>query len=85
MIQRSGGKIADDLTVNTDFLVVGEEPPRPPKLADDASETDKALNDAQMKAYMDYEAAKAKAQAMYIPSLNTNRFLDLMGYVPDKK
>ena len=41
--------------------------------------------DAQMKAYDEFQSAKRKAADLYIPILNANRFLALMGYTPDKE
>lgn len=84
LISRSGGKIEDDLSVNTDFLVMGEEPVRPPKPAEDASPQDQAVNQAQMKAYDDYKQSKETAGGLFVPVLNTNRFLSLMGYAAIK-
>ncbi len=85
MIQRSGGKVADELTVRTDFLVMGDEPGRPPKPAADAPPSDQEVYDAQMKAYDEFQNAKRKAAELFIPILNANRFLALMGYTPDKE
>jgi hypothetical protein len=84
MIQRNGGKVADELTVRTDFLVMGDEPGRPPKPAADAPPSDQEVYDAQMKAYDEFQNAKRKAAELFIPILNANRFLALMGYTPDK-
>ncbi len=85
MIQRSGGKTADELTVRTDFLVMGDEPSRPPPLAAEHNPSDEEVFAAQMKAYDEFQKAQRKATELYIPILNANRFLALMGYTPDKE
>jgi hypothetical protein len=85
MIQRSGGKITDELTVRTDFLVMGDEPTKPPALGAEHTASDEELFNAQMKTYEEFDKAKRKASELYIPILNANRFLALMGYTPDKE
>jgi hypothetical protein len=85
MIHRSGGKTADELTIRTDYLVLGEEPSRPPALAAEHTAQDEEVNAAQMKAYDEYSQAKRKAAELYITVLNANRFLNLMGYSPIKE
>ena len=85
MIQRSGGKTADELTIRTDFLVMGDEPARPPALAAEHTPSDEEVFNAQMKAYEEFDKAKRKAAELYVPILNANRFLALMGYTPDKE
>lgn len=85
MIQRNGGKVADELTVRTDFLVMGAEPDRPTKPAAEAPPSDQELFSAQLKSYEEFQDAKRRAAELFIPILNANRFLALMGYTPDKE
>lgn len=85
MIRRSGGKVSKDLTFRTDFLVIGEEPPQPPKPAGEANANESELYNTQMKAYKEFQDSKRNAAELYIPVLDANRFLALMGYTPDKR
>jgi hypothetical protein len=41
--------------------------------------------DAQIKSYDEFQNAKRRAAELFIPILNANRFLALMGYTPDKE
>ncbi len=85
MIESFGGKVADAISINTDFVIMGDEPPRPPKPPDDAPPAVlRAYSDA-MKTYEYYKQVKASAIALQIPVLNTNRFLAFSGYVPKKR
>ncbi len=85
LIENFGGKVADAISINTDFVIMGDEPPRPPKPPDDAPPAVlRAYLDA-MKTYDYYKQVKASAIALQIPVLNTNRFLAFSGYVPKKR
>lgn len=85
LIIRSGGKVSDDVSVTTDFLILGDEPARPAKLDEAATPQDQAVYQAQMKAYEDYKRASDTAAQFYIPRLDTNRFIGLVGFTPEKK
>lgn len=85
LIENFGGKVADAISINTDFVIMGDEPPRPPKPPDDAPPAVlRAYSDA-MKTYEYYKQVEASAIAFQIPVLNTNRFLAFSGYVPKKR
>lgn len=85
MIRRSGGKVVDEITIRTDYLVMGDEPARPAALPAEHSAQDEELNAAQMKAYDEYQLVKKKAAELSVLVLNSNRFLNLMGYTPAKE
>jgi len=82
MIKRFGGEVAKQVTVQTDFVVMGTEPQRPVKPEEDAPPTAWATYNAQMQEYETYQKVKEEALRMGIRILNTNRFLNLVGYVP---
>jgi peptidoglycan hydrolase CwlO-like protein len=85
MIERFGGKVADEISISTDFVVMGDEPPRPPKPAEDAPPAVWKIYNERMKAYNYYKQVKATAVSLQIPVLNTNRFLAYSGHVPKKR
>jgi len=83
VIRQAGGKVADKITVQTDYVVLGVEPAKPIAPADDALEATRKAYQRQLKQYDDYVALKTQAKTMGIPILNTNRFIELTGYKPD--
>ncbi len=71
----------DHLPLDTDFLVLGQEPQMPRPI--DPSETDPIIitrYEEQLKAVRDYNKLAGQAEALSIPVLNQNRFLTLVGY-----
>ena len=84
LIKRFGGKVSDKVDIDTDFIVLGQEPTRPPKPADVAPPQVFQVYQDQMKIYEQYEQVKGTASALLIPLLNTNRFLAFIGYTPTK-
>jgi hypothetical protein len=79
LIQEFGGKVDSGLTVQTDYLVVGEEPtvPSPPSATD--SPMVKQMYEESRKRFIEYTEARARAESFSIPILNLNRFLGLVG------
>ena len=81
MIREYRGEIADELTYEVDYLLLGVEPdvPRPPP----PNEIDPAVieryTDA-LKRFESYQELIATAKKLTIPILNQNRFLNLVGY-----
>jgi len=79
LIQEFGGRIDDQLTVQADFLVVGEEPPVPaPPGPTDGPQKQQEYQEAR-KQFIAFTEAKARAENFSIPILNLNRFLGLVG------
>ena len=85
MIERLGGQLVDEIAVSTDFVVLGEEPPRPPRPEADAPPGDWQLYTQKMKKYDDYTRIKGTALRLQIPIMNTTRFLAFTGLVPVKR
>jgi hypothetical protein len=79
LIQRMGGKLAADVDYRADYLVVGDEPSKPPKPKDDADPTANAVYQEQLKVWDRFQAALKAAKDDKIPVLNANRFLELVG------
>ena len=85
LVRKYSGRLADGVTAQTDFVVMGAAPPRPPKPADAASEQAKKVYEDQLKEWKHYEDVRNLASQMQVPILNTNRFLALIGYTPTKR
>jgi len=79
LIQQFGGRIDDQLTVQADFLVVGEEPPVPAPPSQGAPPQVVNEYEQQRAKFIEYSTAKANAENFAIPILNLNRFLGLAG------
>jgi hypothetical protein len=85
LVESFGGKVMDVVSVDTDFAVMGEEPPRPTEPAGDAPAHEWQLYTDRMQRYNHYKQVYAAAQTLQIPVLNTARFLAFSGYVPVKR
>ena len=79
LVQRFGGTVENEVTTDTDYDVVGDEPTAP-KAAEGAV-APPVLPEVE-KARQQYKDAREKASGMHIPILNTNRFLQLTGFDP---
>ncbi len=81
LITQWGGKLANKVNVDTDFVVLGKEPTLPNFSRDELQDpfNAKKLADAQ-QALDQYLAVKKQAVDLHIPVLNQNRFLYLIGY-----
>ncbi len=84
MIREAGGKIADKVTVETDFVVMGEIPSKPHEPAENAEPSSWEVYREQLKVYQRYEQVMKQAQSLSKPILNANSFLAFMGYTPIK-
>lgn len=79
MIEAWGGKVADDLTGDVDFLVLGERPVMPPRPSADAplevvQEFIRRQRDVER-----YDQLNARATSTSIPILTENRLYTLIG------
>lgn len=84
LIQKFRGVVAEQLTPQTDFVVMGTAPAQPTKPKDDAEDSEKVVYEEQMKVYKRYTQVRDAAVRMRIPVLNANRFLALVGYTPQR-
>ncbi len=85
LIERFGGKVTDEISISTDFVVMGNEPPLPPKPGEDAPPAVWKIYNEKMKTYDYYGRVRSIAETLQIPVLNTNRFLAYSGHVPKKR
>lgn len=83
MILRWGGTLDDEITVNTDFIVIGESPRR----LNRPTQVELDLNPAAQQRYEEsqakiaaYEALAQKADLLSIPMFNQKQFYFLLGY-----
>lgn len=83
MILRWGGTLDDEITVNTDFIVIGESPRR----LNQPTPAELDLNPAAQQRYEEskakiaaYEALAQKADLLSIPMFNQKQFYFLLGY-----
>ena len=79
LVTRWGGVLADDLSYDTDFLVLGPEPEFPREPRDETTEAYRQYQ-AALEQYNRYQELVAEARTLSIPVLNQNRFLVLVGY-----
>jgi hypothetical protein len=85
MIVKSGSKVTDVVDSQVDFVVLGDQPARPPKPAEGSDAQAEKLYRDKEKEYLRYNEVANKAKDMKIPVLNGNRFLSMMGYGEPKK
>jgi len=81
LVTQWGAKVMPDVTVDTDFVVLGKEPAVPEFSAEQLQ--DPETRDRQQKAQAElesYNTVKDKAKELHIPILNQNRFLYFTGY-----
>jgi hypothetical protein len=83
LVEQWGGKVADTVGVNTDFVVLGTPPlvGQKPTL-EEASTYPNAMEkyDRAVERLANYKQILSQAQAFSIPILNTERFLYFIGY-----
>ncbi len=83
LVDEWGGKVADKVNVNTDFVILGTPPVVPPRPTLEQMETypdamqkyDKAVGRLN-----NYKQVRSQAEALWIPILNADRFLYFIGY-----
>lgn len=83
LIQKWGGLASENLTVDTDFLIIGSPPMTPAKPDDEYADTE----DAAARAYQNalkkaqaYGSIRSEGMALGIPIFNLKRFLYFIGY-----
>jgi len=81
LITQWGGKVANDINVDTDFVVLGVEPKVPTYSQEDLKDPiNRKKYDDALAAVEAFNNVKAKAVELHIPVLNQNRFLYYIGY-----
>ncbi len=83
LIGKWGGKVADAVSADTDFLILGNPPRVPRKPTFDDLEVDPLANEkyeAAMQRLNHYNEVQSRAEALWIPTFTYERFLYLIGY-----
>lgn len=83
LIERWGGTVEDVVTVNTDFVILGEEIKVPAKPTYDQIEINPAVEDRyleKLQARDNYQEVLKRANQLKIPVFNQTRFMYLIGY-----
>ena len=83
LIERYGGTVANTITVDTDFLIVGAEPAslrRPTQQEMDIDPMAQQRYEMSAKKIEAYDQLLGKAGSLGIPVFNQKRFLYLIGY-----
>lgn len=79
LVTQWGGKIQNDVDMDTDFVIMGQEPVVP--AVTDPNDPRQALTHNEKQAQLEkYQAFIAKAAQLSIPVMNQNRFLYFIGY-----
>ena len=82
MVKRFGGIVADEVTPGVDFIVLGAEPEHPMQPTEEADPTIWQAYQENMKVYESYVKTQNEAERLGLLIINTNRFLDMIGYKP---
>ena len=81
LITQWGGQVDKDISVKTDFIVLGDEPKVPDFSKDDLADPFNAKKQADaLDAQKSYQDQVDKAIALHIHPLNQNAFLYMVGY-----
>lgn len=83
LIKQWGGKTLDEVTINTDFLILGEPPRKPTEPTLEEREMNPNIMEEYRQALQKrrhYDKLKEKADLLWIPVINQERFLYFIGY-----
>ncbi len=83
LIEKWGGKVADEISIDTDFLVLGKIPAvsqKPTFEQMEADPTSMEKYEARLKKLTAYKEIQERAQTLSIPMFNLERFLYFIGY-----
>ena len=83
MIRRWGGVVADNVTISTNFLVLGSSPKAATKPTAEEMEADpraKEKYEASLQKQQEYNEVITQAKTLSIPVFDLERFLDFIGY-----
>jgi hypothetical protein len=83
LIKKWGGKVADEISIDTDFLVLGTIPQVLKKPTFEQTEVDPMAMEkyeASLRKLTAYQEMQTRAQTLSIPVFNLERFLYFIGY-----
>jgi hypothetical protein len=81
MVEDWGGVVDNDLSSQTDFLILGS-PPSSPTIDTNGAATEQtnAIDQMQTESQQEYSKLTEEAESLSVPILNANRFLAMIGY-----
>jgi hypothetical protein len=82
MILGEGGQVDDEVTAQTDYLVMGARPASPTVVVDTTAPAAApgTITDQRSREQNRYDDLIASTRSLSIPVLNANRFLSMIGY-----
>ena len=83
LIERWGGKIVDDVSIETDFIVLGNKArivPEPTSEEIDADPIAEQRYQNSIRNSARYDSIQTAAEILHVPIFNQNRFIHLIGY-----
>lgn len=83
LVEKWGGQVADTISINTDFVILGQAPEvlqRPTLEQQDIDPQAMAKYNASVQALNRYMGLKNQAQGLWIPVLTYEKFLYFIGY-----
>jgi len=83
MVENWGGEVSQNVSVDTDFVLLGSPPQLLRQPTVEALEIDPAAQEkyqASLERRQHYEKVRTEAQALWLPVFNTERFLYFVGY-----
>ncbi|MHC4172400.1 MAG: BRCT domain-containing protein [Planctomycetota bacterium] len=87
LIEKWGGRVADTVSIDTDFLVLGRAPQvliRPTYEETEMDPTAMERYEASSKRLADYKELQRQAETLWIPIFKYERFLYFIGYKEQK-
>jgi NAD-dependent DNA ligase len=83
LIEKWGGRVINTVTIDTDYIVLGQPPRVLRRPTFDEIEADPLAMqkyEASQRKLTHYNQVKSQAQVLYVPVFNTTRFLHFIGY-----
>ncbi len=83
LIERWGGRIVSEVTVDTDFVVLGVKPVAPARPTTEEIQLDPTIEqkyEAALEMGRRYDEVFSRAASLSVPVINQERFLHLIGY-----
>jgi hypothetical protein len=81
LVREFGGQLVEDVTVETDVLVMGKEPEVPRMTEEELLDSrNQRIHQEAIQRRDDYVAVREQARGLNVPILNQNQFLYYIGY-----
>ena len=83
LVRRWGGRIVDEVTIETDFVVLGTRPSSLSRPTTEQVEIDPTVEqkyEASLESGRQYDKIRSQAKTLSVPVINQQKFLHLTGY-----